>query len=85
MRYAIELMRGARNSYKAAADELMLPPAERHDERLLGALFAAHEKLPRSADLGGKRRVRRAAEDRDLTQLRIPGFPAGTAAGPGAP
>jgi hypothetical protein len=26
-----------------------------------------------------------AAEDRDLTQRRIPGFPAGTAAGPGAP
>jgi hypothetical protein len=37
------------------------------------------------ADLGGQRRVRRAAEDRDLTQLRIPGFPAGTAAGPGTP
>jgi hypothetical protein len=36
------------------------------------------------ADLGGQRRVRRAAEDRDLTQLRI-GFPAGTAAGRGTP
>ena len=45
---------------------------------------AAH-RTPRPADLGGKRRVRCAAEDRDLTQLRIPGFPAGTAAGPGAP
>jgi hypothetical protein len=40
---------------------------------------------PVRADPGGKRRVRRAAEDRDLTQLRIPGFPAGTAAGPGTP
>jgi hypothetical protein len=39
---------------------------------------------PARADPGGKRRVRRAAEDRDLTHLRIPGFPAGTAAGPGA-
>jgi hypothetical protein len=37
------------------------------------------------ADPGGKRRVRRTAEDRDLTQRRIPGFPAGTAAGPGIP
>ena len=37
------------------------------------------------ADLGGQRRVRRAAEDRDLTQLRIPGFPAGAAAGRGTP
>ena len=35
------------------------------------------------ADPGGQRRVRGAAEDRDLTQLRMPGFPAGTAAGPG--
>jgi DNA invertase Pin-like site-specific DNA recombinase len=33
------------------------------------------------ADLGGQRRVRGAAEDRDLTHLRMPGFPAGTAAG----
>jgi hypothetical protein len=40
---------------------------------------------PVRADPGGKRRVRRAAEDRDLRQLRIPGFPAGTAAGPGTP
>ena len=38
---------------------------------------------PVRADPGGKRRVRRAAGDRDLTQRRIPGFPAGTAAGPG--
>jgi hypothetical protein len=29
--------------------------------------------------------VRRAAEDRDLRHLRIPGFPAGTAAGRGTP
>jgi hypothetical protein len=43
--------------------------------------FAAHP-APRSADLG-QRRVRRAAADRDLTWLRIPAFPAGTAAGPG--
>ena len=35
------------------------------------------------ADLGGQRRVRGAAEYCDLRQLRIPGFPAGTAAGPG--
>ena len=35
------------------------------------------------ADPGGRRRVRGAAEDRDLTHLRMPGFPAGTAAGPG--
>jgi hypothetical protein len=34
------------------------------------------------ADLG-QRRVRGAAEDRDLMQRPIPGFPAGTAAGPG--
>ncbi len=40
---------------------------------------------PVRADLGGRRRVRGAAEDRDLTQLRIPGSPAGTAAGPGTP
>jgi hypothetical protein len=40
---------------------------------------------PVRAGLGGQRRVRRAAEDRDLTQLRIPGFPAATAAGPGTP
>jgi hypothetical protein len=38
-----------------------------------------------SADLGGLRRVRGAAEDRDLTQLRMPGFPAATAAGRGTP
>ena len=49
----------------------------------LPAWLAAHQ-APRPAQIpGGQRRVRRAAEDRDLTQLRIPGFPAGTAAGPG--
>ena len=37
------------------------------------------------ADLGSQRRVRGAAEDRDLTQLRMPGYPAGTAAGRGTP
>jgi hypothetical protein len=37
------------------------------------------------ADPGGQRRVRGAAEDGDLTQLRMPGFPAGRAAGRGAP
>ncbi len=45
MKYAIELMRGARNSYEAAEDELALPPAERHSERFHSALFAAHKKL----------------------------------------
>jgi hypothetical protein len=45
MKYAIELMRGARNSYTAAEDELALPPAERSDERFHSALFAAHKKL----------------------------------------
>ena len=39
---------------------------------------------PVRADPGGQRRVR-GADDRDLRQLRIPGFPAGTAAGPGVP
>jgi hypothetical protein len=29
--------------------------------------------------------VRGAGQDRDLRQLRIPGSPAGTAAGPGTP
>ena len=40
---------------------------------------------PARADPGGQRRVRGAGQDRDLTQLRIPGFPAGTAAGRGTP
>ena len=35
------------------------------------------------ADLGGRRWVRGAAEGRDLTQLRMPGYPAGRAAGRG--
>jgi hypothetical protein len=47
------------------------------------AWLAAHRTPRVRADLGGQRRVCRAAGDRDLTQLRIPGFPAGTAAGPG--
>jgi len=37
------------------------------------------------ADLDGQRRVRGAAEDRELTQLRMPGYPAGMAAGRGTP
>ena len=46
------------------------------------AWLAAH-RTPRSARISAQRRVRRAAGDRDLTHRRIPGCPAGTAAGPG--
>jgi hypothetical protein len=45
MRYAIELMRGARNSYMVAEDELAVPPGERDERKFQNALFAAHQKL----------------------------------------
>lgn len=45
MRYAIELMRGARKAYMAAEGELAVPPEERDEEKFQSALFAAHQKL----------------------------------------
>jgi len=61
-----------------------------HDRAARPGSGAAGLTVPRTAGPGPrrsrrKRRVRRAAEDRDLTQLRMPGFPAGTAAGRGTP
>jgi hypothetical protein len=47
------------------------------------AWLAAH-RTPRSAQISAASAgCTGAAEDRDLTQLRMPGFPAGTAAGRG--
>jgi hypothetical protein len=45
MRHAVSLMRGAENEYKTAEGELALPLAERDDERFLGALSAANQKI----------------------------------------
>lgn len=45
MKYAIQLMRGARKSYLAAEDELAVPPGEYDEEKFQNALFAAHQKL----------------------------------------
>lgn len=45
MKYAIELMRGARKSYLAAEDELAVLPGERDEEKFHEAIFAAHQKL----------------------------------------
>jgi hypothetical protein len=45
MRYAIELIRGARNSYIAAEEELAVPPGERDEGKFQSALFAAHQKM----------------------------------------
>ena len=46
--------------------------------------LAAH-RTPRSAPILAATPGGGAAGDRDLTQLRMPGFPAGTAAGRGTP
>jgi AcrR family transcriptional regulator len=65
-----------------------LPGAATRQHRQAAALLAwlAAHRTPRSAQIStAGAGVRGAAEDRELTQLRMPGYPAGTAAGRGTP
>lgn len=45
MKYTIEMMRGARGSYRKVLDELAKPSAEYDNERFSSAIYAAHQKL----------------------------------------